>query len=118
MSGTSNPVLKRFLEQFPRLAHPSPVILPATNRDQIRQGEGAQAKQRDILIEKTIRNFEQVAAALQADIRAEEKRARSYDPEGDAYPVIARAMRERQQNLRQSIRKLHRELAAARLSRS
>jgi hypothetical protein len=112
MSGTY-PTSKRFLEQFPRLA-PLPVS-PATQPDQKADWQ-LEAMRRGILIEQTIRDFERTEDALEQQIRAEEEHAGSCDPTNVAYSLLARALRERQQNLRRSICNLQRELASARLS--
>jgi len=66
-------------------------------------------------IEQAIAAFSRQVDALESGIHAEQRRAKVYNPADRAYPLAARAMRERWDNLRQSIRRLHRELAAVRL---
>jgi hypothetical protein len=71
------------------------------------------ARQRALQIEAMIADFEGMAHALEADIRAEEDRTRIHDPAHFAYSTFAKAVTQRCDNLKRSIGELQRQLAEA-----
>ena len=64
-------------------------------------------------LSKLIRDMEQAANNLTADLETEEKRARISDPQHFAYPPLASAIRARRDRLAQSIGALRAKLNEA-----
>lgn len=60
--------------------------------------------------------FEHMADELEAQITAEEKKTGITDPDHFAYPIFAKAARQRRENLLDSVRNLHKQKDAAELS--
>lgn len=65
-------------------------------------------------IESAIREFSQVAAELNEQIRTEEARVGIFDPKHFAYPCYAKASAQRRDNLLRSIEKLNLQLETQR----
>ncbi len=70
-------------------------------------------RQRVILMEHMIADFDRVAADLDREILIEQERARNYDPTHFAYPTYAKAAILRRDNLRRSADELRAQLAKA-----
>lgn len=67
-------------------------------------------------IQLMMAEFDRMAAELEYQIAAEEKKAGISDPAHFAYPTFAKAARQRADNLQQSIRELQVQLDAAELA--
>ena len=64
-------------------------------------------------IQRTIREFEQMAADLEHQVRIEEDRTGVRDRSHFSYSTLAEAAAQRRDNLRQSVQQLREKLAAA-----
>ena len=67
-----------------------------------------------IRIEKLIAEFKQIDAALVREITVEEGRAGIHDMANFAYPLVAKAVQQRRENVRRSIEELMQRLEVAR----
>jgi hypothetical protein len=70
-------------------------------------------RQRVILMERMIADFDRIAADLDREILIEQERARNHDPAHFAYPTYAKAAILRRDNLRRSANELRAQLAKA-----
>ena len=70
-------------------------------------------RQRLILMERMIADFDRIAADLDREILIEQERARIHDPAHFAYPTYAKAAILRRDNLRRSADELRAQLAKA-----
>jgi hypothetical protein len=70
-------------------------------------------RQRVILMERMIADFDRIAADLDREILIEQERARNNDPAHFAYPTYAKAAIFRRDNLRRSADELRAQLAKA-----
>jgi len=70
-------------------------------------------RQRVVLMERMIADFDRIAADLDREILIEQERARNYDPAHFAYPTYAKATISRRDNLRRSADELRAQLATA-----
>ena len=77
------------------------------------EAQVADTKRRIALMERMIADFERVAANLDWDILIEEERANIRDPAHLAYPIYAKAIELRRDNLRRSADELRAQLAKA-----
>ena len=70
-------------------------------------------RQRVILMERMIADFDRIAADLDREILIEQERARNHDPAHFAYPTYAKAAILRRDNLKRSADELRTQLAKA-----
>lgn len=74
----------------------------------------ATARREESQIETLLRDLNRAVATLEADIAAEEARARVSDPADVAYPMLARVLAVRRQNLQTTIALFEQRLATLR----
>jgi flagellar protein FliJ len=84
------------------------------SQDRLRRFEVEERQQKVAEIEAMIADFTRVAEELDKQVRYEEQRAGISDPSHFAYPMFAKAARQRRDNLLASIRDLNAKLAEAR----
>jgi hypothetical protein len=78
-----------------------------------REFQADDKRQRLVLMERTIADFDRIAADLDREILIEQERARNYDPAHFAYPTYAKAAILRRDNLRRSADELRAQFAKA-----
>ena len=78
-----------------------------------REFQADDKRQRLVLMERTIADFDRIAADLDREILIEQERARNYDPAHFAYPTYAKAAILRRDNLKRSADELRAQLAKA-----
>ena len=76
-----------------------------------REFQADDRRQRVFLMERTIADFDRIAADLDREILIEQERARIYDPAHFAYPTYAKAAILRRDNLKRSADELRAQLA-------
>jgi hypothetical protein len=76
-----------------------------------REFQADDKRQRLVVMERTIADFDRIAADLDREILIEQERARNYDPAHFAYPTYAKAAILRRDNLRRSADELRAQLA-------
>jgi hypothetical protein len=69
------------------------------------------ALKQEAKVKELIRDLERVVRILEVDIATEEARAGVSDPCNGAYPILARKMMARRDNLKETIAALERQLA-------
>jgi hypothetical protein len=65
-------------------------------------------------IETMIRDLNRAAAVLQMDVAAEEKRSGISDPHDTAYPILARVLTVRRENLKATVAALEQRISSLR----
>jgi flagellar protein FliJ len=105
------------------LGHPAPTASRATAMDasmrsratfiRRREFQGGDRRRRVALMERTIADFDCIAADLDREILIEQERAGIHDPAHFAYPTYAKAAILRRNNLKRSADELRAQLARA-----
>ena len=88
--------------------------MPSRRTHKSRRFEVEEREQKVADIEAMIEDFTRVADELERQLRYEEHRSGIKDPKHFAYPIYARAARQRRDNLMESIRDLEARLKDAR----